>query len=278
VLRRTLVLENRLILIRPGPRTATPDGKVRSFDADARGHEPLAPHTLGLRTVALDRIVGSVDRASELRTNFLPYFAREGDSRYLQIREAMEGGESLPAIELYKLGREYYVLDGHHRVAAALSLGQAEIDASVTEYVPMQDSAACRVFGERRAFERATGLTRIGASRPGHYPRLQALIVAYAEAAGIADPHRAAARWHVEVFQPLAARLRSAQLGGIFPGERTADLLVHLAEFRATEEEFLGRSIPWDDALDMWLKRLRGGQRRLGARLPHLRRTDATEG
>jgi hypothetical protein len=47
-------------------------------------------------------------------------------------------GTALPPVQLYKLGDRYYVVDGHHRVAAALSLGQLEIDAVVTEYLPAE--------------------------------------------------------------------------------------------------------------------------------------------
>jgi hypothetical protein len=86
------------------------------------------------------------------------------DSRYRWVRKAMQSagefdlnqmhrvtgryhshgeydarrGTVLPPIELYKLGDRYYVVDGHHRVAASLSLGQLEIDAIVTEYTPAQ--------------------------------------------------------------------------------------------------------------------------------------------
>jgi ParB-like chromosome segregation protein Spo0J len=54
----------------------------------------------------------------------------------------MERGRGLPPVELYKLGATYYVLDGHHRVAAARLNGQLEIDAYVAEYVP-RETCAC---------------------------------------------------------------------------------------------------------------------------------------
>lgn len=49
-------------------------------------------------------------------------------------------GAVLAPVELYKLGDVYYVLDGHHRVAAAVSLGQVEIDAVVTKYAPARET------------------------------------------------------------------------------------------------------------------------------------------
>ena len=48
---------------------------------------------------------------------------------------AMRAGQALPAIEVYALGEEYYVVDGHHRVAAARALGQLYLDALVHEFL-----------------------------------------------------------------------------------------------------------------------------------------------
>ena len=57
--------------------------------------------------------------------------------RVERIRIKMECGDCRPLIELYKLGASYYVFDGHHRVAAAILIGQIEVDARVVEFVPL---------------------------------------------------------------------------------------------------------------------------------------------
>jgi nucleotide-binding universal stress UspA family protein len=49
------------------------------------------------------------------------------------VRTAMERHEALPPVDLYQIG--YYVLDGHHPVAAARMIGQLEIDANVVQFV-----------------------------------------------------------------------------------------------------------------------------------------------
>ena len=261
-----------VLLVRVRTMPSAPEGHPRSFVDDAARYRPLVQRPLGLRTVAVDRIVGSVGRAHELGAAFLPRHAPHGDARYQRIHAALARGEILPPVELYKLGYNYYVLDGNHRVAAARALGQPEIDAVVTEFLAIDDADAQRVFLERRAFERATGLTRIGAARPGHYPRLEAMIRAYAENEGITDLREAACHWYERVYRPMAARLRAAQLGRLFPGERTADLVVHLADLRAAEEERLGRPVSWQEALDLLLRRYRRCQRHARLRLPGLHR------
>lgn len=83
--------------------------------------------------VPIDQIVGTVGRASDLGTDFRP-MVPGGGYRFRCIRTLMQDGAALPPIELYKLDDRYYVVDGHHRVAAARSLGQRFMDAVVTEF------------------------------------------------------------------------------------------------------------------------------------------------
>ena len=42
----------------------------------------------------------------------------------------------LPPISVYRFEGRHYVRDGHHRVSVARALGQADIDADVTELLP----------------------------------------------------------------------------------------------------------------------------------------------
>ena len=87
--------------------------------------------------IAVRRIVGSVDdnQIAALRPNFLPRRYGDQDSRYQSVYQALNADVPLPAIEVYALGDAYYVVDGHHRVAATRALGQAYIDALVHEFL-----------------------------------------------------------------------------------------------------------------------------------------------
>jgi hypothetical protein len=49
----------------------------------------------------------------------------------------MRKGEPLPPIEVWAWRGEHYVLDGHHRVAAARALGSDYISAHVVEVVEL---------------------------------------------------------------------------------------------------------------------------------------------
>ncbi|HLG50095.1 MAG TPA: universal stress protein [Chloroflexota bacterium] len=239
-----------VLLVRPGQIPVERAHPIRSFDEDVARVGPVSPRSLGLRTVEVSRIIGSVGRAHELDGSFRPINRRrEDEHRFQRIRQLMEEGAPLPPVVLYKLGYGYYVLDGNHRVAAAKQLGQLEIDALVTEFVPLRDPQAQRVFAERRAFERATGLTRIGAALPGQYPRLEELIRAFAREQGIEDLREAAQRWESEVYRPIARRIRQLRIGQRFPGERTADIFVRVATLREEARQADGHPVDWNEAL-----------------------------
>jgi len=117
---------------------------LRSFDQDVDAVGGVRGQVdRGFKEVPVDKIVGSVGRAHNLRSDF---FYRSGDvtRRYERIGEAMKQGKALPPVEVYKIkGKEedgtpadsrYYVVDGNHRVAMAKQMGVDALDAHVVEY------------------------------------------------------------------------------------------------------------------------------------------------
>jgi hypothetical protein len=212
----------------------------------------LSRRDLGVRTIEVARIVGSVDRCTELGLDFRPptrQRRRHDEDRFRRVRQAIEASALMPAIEVYKLGFGYYVLDGHHRVAVALLNGQVEIDAQVTEYVPFADEQATARFAARRAFELATGLTEIGAEHPASYRLLLDEIERYRQQQGLDDLQQAATRWFTGVFRPLWQMVRARQLIAAFTGERSADLIARVADWRAKNAP----DVDWPTALDRYL-------------------------
>jgi nucleotide-binding universal stress UspA family protein len=230
------------------PTAARPRPGVRCFAEDARAGAP-PPRHVGVRSVEVERVVGSVGRAGELGPDFRPRHARAEDRRrFERVLGALEAGTPLPPVQLYKLGYGYYVLDGNHRVAAAKRLGMEEIDAEVTEFVSLTDADAQRVFAERRAFEQATGLVHVEAARPGSLSRIEAAI--RQSAAGGEELGLAARRWYARTYRPLVRRIRRRGLAAHFPGERSADLVARLAALRDGVGCADGHHASWDEALD----------------------------
>jgi nucleotide-binding universal stress UspA family protein len=209
---------------------------LRSFAEDAARTGGLCQRSLGLRTIEVGRIIGSVDRARELGADFRRPGPHRPDSsdeqRFQRVLTAMREGVVLPPISVYKLGFGYYVEDGHHRVAAARLIGQTDIDADVTEFLPVTDTQAERRYAARTAFERATGLTDISAARADSYPVLQQEIEDLARAQRIPELPLAARRWERCVYRPLWNDMRARQVSALFPGELTADVVARLAAWR----------------------------------------------
>jgi nucleotide-binding universal stress UspA family protein len=227
--------------------------ELRCFPEDAERAGVLVQRDLGIRTIEVARIVGSVDRCHELGTDFRPPIRRRrrtDEERYLRVRRALDADLPMPVIEVYKLGFGYYVLDGHHRVAVAIEHGQLEIDAHVIEYIPLGDQEAPERFAARRAFERTTGLTEVGAAHADTYTILLETIERYRQEQGLDDIQVAARRWFREAFRPLWESIRARQLTPAFPGDRSADLIARVCAWRETECP----EANWLEALDRFIE------------------------
>ena len=93
-------------------------------------------HPRGVRAVPLDQITGTARYPSQNTADFLPLPQLRGqnwEARWQRIRAATQELAILPSIELLQVGDEYWVVDGHNRVAAALRNGAVAIDGDVTE-------------------------------------------------------------------------------------------------------------------------------------------------
>ncbi len=91
-----------------------------------------AQHEAGLRTVPIRRIQGTEGRTHDFDRAFHP-LTDNTRGRWLSIYNAQTNGVGLPAVELVRVGDDYYVRDGHHRISVARTLGQQFIDARVIE-------------------------------------------------------------------------------------------------------------------------------------------------
>ena len=106
-------------------------GAALSYDRVVGSLGVVSEHAEGLQTIPLDAIVGSVDKSGDYDRQFRPRsdLLRE---RWQRIAVAQRRGESVPPIDVYRVGNMYFVKDGHHRVSVARALGKRTIDAYVT--------------------------------------------------------------------------------------------------------------------------------------------------
>lgn len=126
---------------RPGARRSRLAARARTplpilWDVHPEARRALG-RDVGLRSVAIDDIVGSaVAGPAQRGGDFLPLPAFRSPNwhgRYGRVRRALDRLAILPPVDLVKYGDEYWVEDGHNRVAAALYNGQQDIDAVVRE-------------------------------------------------------------------------------------------------------------------------------------------------
>jgi hypothetical protein len=113
-------------------REPTDVGLILPYEEVVSALGYLGERRIGLRTVPLDPIVGTVDRTRDFDRGFRPT-TTHARGRWEGIALAMRRGESFPPISLYQVGEIYFVRDGHHRVSVARALGRDVIDAHVTE-------------------------------------------------------------------------------------------------------------------------------------------------
>lgn len=107
---------------------------------------------LGEQDIPVDRITGSVGRESDFDNNFRPLKKHLRD-RWIDIYALFEA-DQFPPIQLFKIGNDYYVEDGHHRVSVARTLGRLSLRAQVWE-IPLPpkkiDCALCLPKSKERS-------------------------------------------------------------------------------------------------------------------------------
>jgi ParB-like nuclease domain len=183
--------------------------------------------SVGLRVVPLAAIVGTIDRGRDFDRSFRPT-SRRVRARWESIAAAMRRGESMPPVDLLKVGELYFVRDGHHRVSVARALGLNDIDAYVTEVVTRVDpDQAMKLTDlplkshERVFFERVPlppdARSEIQLSDPWDYATLAEGVEAWGframqEHGELFDRAQTAELWLEHEYRPVVAMLREADL------------------------------------------------------------------
>jgi len=202
----------------------------------------------GLQVVEIGRIIGSLNRYQDFDRAFLPRRATaERSERIDRLQAALERGEEFPPVLLYQVGEVYFVVDGHHRVAAARQEGAQEIDAEVIEFepiVPLEPGVTEKgllIKAEYAEFLRRTHLDElrpaqdIAFSEPGRYHAVLEHIAVHRYFLGLEQSREipyeeAVASWFDHVYTPLVEAFRRLDIVRQFPGRTEADLYVWASE------------------------------------------------
>jgi len=109
----------------------SPDkSKLLSFHDVKRILKPKNEVYIGMKTVPIEKIVGSEGRYQDFDNHFLPK-ASNLRQRWERVDQAHLSDIQLPPIQLYEIGSLYFVRDGNHRVSVAKAQGVEFIDAEI---------------------------------------------------------------------------------------------------------------------------------------------------
>lgn len=232
----------------------------------------------GLQQIPLDAIVGSVGRYTDFTRTFLPRRA-DDQQRWVGVKAAMESGEGLPPIEVYKVGEVYFVIDGNHRVSIARQEGFDSIQARVIELktdIKLTPDIQPDDLIIKAEYVEFLNTTRIHEMRPNvdlsvttccQYDKLmdQIRVSLYllqeeqkrdSPSMGTVSLQDSAAYWYDTMYIPLAEAIRDRGLLHWFPDRTITDLYVWISENRAALEKELGWEIQSDvAATDLILER-----------------------
>jgi hypothetical protein len=184
---------------------------------------------LGLQTVPLDSIVGSVDRTRDFDRSFRPT-SRRTRKRWERMATAARRGEAFPPIDVYRIGEVHFVKDGHHRVSIARAQGLPDIDAYVTDVftelgadrkITLRDlplKSHERLFFERVPLPREAR-QQIKLDDETGFAMLAEQVEAWGfrliqELREPLDRREIAERWFRDEYEPVVAMLREADLIG----------------------------------------------------------------
>lgn len=228
-------------------------GHVEAFDTPKEKYGLTDSIDLGLRTVPVEEIVGSVNRWRDFDARFR-IKNRSTMYRYIRIKQAVERGQIMPPVILYKVRDKYYVVDGNHRVSVAKEVGQTYIDAEVVEFFPPANSEPNLVWRERSQFEHKTGLYGIELTELGSYKKLLLQIEDFRQEESEAIKHEltleeASASWDSEIYQPVIKLIRKQKLLDEFPNRTEADLFLYASYHKVAKARLTKQRISYRNAL-----------------------------
>ncbi|HSJ56686.1 MAG TPA: DUF4032 domain-containing protein [Anaerolineae bacterium] len=243
--------------------TRQPEDGLLSFDQVRDKLSIRGQHYVGLRSIPIEKVVGTVGRYQEFNRAFLPTQEHIRE-RWKRVYEAAHGS-GLPPIDVYKIGEVYFVRDGHHRVSVLKELGAPTIEALVTELdTPVSlaadvDVAQLALKSEYASFLRQTRLDQLRPQQdliftlPGQYQKLLEHVAVHRYFLGMREqreiPEReAVARWYDEIYLPMVALIRDEGILDEFPERTEADLYMWVIEHRHHLSEHFGGEVPFDQA------------------------------
>ena len=207
---------------------------LKDFEQARTSEEAHESVDRGVSSVPLEKITGSVGRYHDFDAQFKPK-GHNSDERLQAITREMKKGRSMPPIMLYQIKDSYYILDGHHRFAAAKELGHSHIQASIVELLPSKDTVENRLYRERSEFRDRFKLPQLlEVTELGQLEHLVEQIKEHhqyleTQSGKTLSDSEAAADWHSSIYLPLRTLIDNSGLVKSFAGRTVDDLYVYIS-------------------------------------------------
>lgn len=238
------------------------NNQLLSFEEIKKEFKLYKQGYLGIKTVRVDNIAGSLDRYRDFDRYFLPKKVHL-QRRWAKIHNLTIRDVILPPVKLYKVGNIYFVFDGNHRVSVSKKTGVKYIDAEVIEFItgaPLtanMDPSEIFILAERERFLNITKLNenrpdiKIRITAPGHHGfllgQINKLMVQLNENKKIDEKiitfEEASLIWYDNIYLPAIEIIKHYGLLEKFPNRTKTDLYVWINEHKMYLSLKYGREV-----------------------------------
>jgi len=238
------------------------NNQLLSFEEIKKEFKLYKQGYLGIKTVRVDNIAGSLDRYRDFDRYFLPKKVHL-QRRWAKIHNLTIRDVILPPVKLYKVGNIYFVFDGNHRVSVSKKTGVKYIDAEVIEFItgaPLtanMDPSEIFVLAERERFLNITKLKenrpdiKIRITAPGQHGfllgQINKLMVQLNENKKIDEKiitfEEASLIWYDNIYLPAIEIIKHYGLLEKFPNRTKTDLYVWINEHKMYLSLKYGREV-----------------------------------
>jgi hypothetical protein len=217
-------------------------GDLLHFDQVRKSLGLGQPRFESVATIAVSDIVGTVGRSADFDGCFRP----RGRALAKRIDQISQNETALDeTIDVYRVDRAYFVLDGHKRVSIAKSQGREFIDARISHaptpyrFDPDVDPVAIERTAAELRFRTETGLlqavpaVRFVASRLEGYAELRESLTSYAydlsqRLGRLLPREEASALWYESVYWPTIGAAEENRLHTLIGCLTEADLFLSI--------------------------------------------------
>jgi len=228
---------------------------------------PTSETYRGMRTVLVDKIVGSEGRYRDFNRHFLPRHSRL-KGRWVRVDEAHHQQVILPPVTLYEIGGLYFVRDGNHRVSVARLQNVEFIDAEVISLgsrltlEPGLTEVQLRkavINLEKEEFFKQTRLDQLRPgvsmefSATGRYDEILRHINGHKYYLNLSQSEEisfeeAMLSWYDNVYEPIARLIESEEFLRYFRGRTASDLYVWIVRRWDDLKKKYGQGFPLEKA------------------------------